>query len=186
MKPTSAPSSPKHCCRPRAQTPSPFAIYWLRDLAVKAEAAQACRAQRGAVSASTLLVFVAGARFALATLSRFHEHLQSDSTRSEKSRTYHLQQLNKFRKFARIAPLCIWSPLHWLLTAILPSLTLVRSDRAPSATGRRAALSSPRRPRCWRHPREASIAAQWKASTPANCRKSLTSNAATSFPSSSR
>ena len=109
---------------PSSANSQPFVIHWLRDPAMKAEAARACRNQRAAVSASTLLVFVASARHALATSSLLRTHVQSSPALTEKSRSYHLRQIAKGRTFLRIAPLAIWSPLHWILTAIFSSLTL--------------------------------------------------------------
>ena len=109
---------------PSSANTQPFTIHWLRDPAIKAKAAEACRSQRAAVSATTLLVFVAGARHGIETTTRFRAHLESTSAIGEKSRSYHLRQIENGRKFLRLAPLPVCSPLHWLLTAIFPSFTL--------------------------------------------------------------
>lgn len=110
---------------PSSGNSQPYVIHWLRDPAMKAAGAAACRNQCAARSASTLLVFVAASRFALETVSSFHDYVESTRELSEKSRDYHLRETNTRMRFLRIAPSFLWSPLHSLLTAAFPSLTLV-------------------------------------------------------------
>ena len=92
---------------------------------MKAAAASACRNQRAARSASTLLVFVSASRFALETASMFRAYVESTPELSEKSRDYHLRELKTGRRFLRIASSVFWSPFHSFLTAASPSLTLL-------------------------------------------------------------
>jgi nitroreductase len=110
---------------PSSNNAQPFVIHWLRTPALKGAGAAACRNQRAARSASTLLVFVAAGRFALETASMFRTYVESTSELSEKSKAYHLQQIKSARTFLRIAPSIVWSPLHSLLTTVFPSLSLV-------------------------------------------------------------
>jgi hypothetical protein len=110
---------------PSSGNSQPYIIHWLRDPAMMAAGAVACRNQRAARSASTLLVFVAGSRFALETVSRFHAYVESTGELSEKSRRYHLRETKTRRRFLRIAPCILWSPLLSLLTTVLPSFGLV-------------------------------------------------------------
>jgi nitroreductase len=110
---------------PSSGNSQPFEIHWLRDPAIKAAGAAACRNQRAARTASTLLVFVAASRFALETASLFRAYVESTDELTEESRAYHLRQLKDSRLFLRIAPSILWSPLHSILTALVPSLSLV-------------------------------------------------------------
>jgi nitroreductase len=110
---------------PSSSNSQPYVIHWLRNPAIKAAAASACRDQRAARSAPTLLVLVCASRFAFETVSLLRAHVESAPELSEKSRAYHLKQLTSGRRFLRIAPSVIWSPLHALLTAAFPSLTLL-------------------------------------------------------------
>lgn len=110
---------------PSSGNSQPFVIHWLRNPAIKTAGAAACRNQRAARSASTLLVFVAASRFALETTSLFRAYVESTEDLSEESRAYHLRQLKDSRLFLRIAPSMLWSPLHTILTALFPSLSLV-------------------------------------------------------------
>jgi nitroreductase len=110
---------------PSSGNSQPYVIHWLRDPAMKAAGAAACRNQRAARSASTLLVFVAGGRFARQTVSMFQAYVESTRELSEKSRDYYLRETKTRRRFLRIAPSFIWSPLCSLLTTAFPSLALV-------------------------------------------------------------
>lgn len=110
---------------PSSGNSQPYIIHWLRDPAMMAAAAAACRNQRAARSASTLLVFVAGSRFALETVSSFRAYVESTGELSEKSRRYHLRETKTRRRFLRIAPCFLWSPLLSLLTMVFPSFALV-------------------------------------------------------------
>jgi len=110
---------------PSSGNSQPFVIHWLRDPALKALAASACRDQRAALTSSTLLVFVSGSRFARDTLSSFNAYVESTSELSEKSRAYHLREAKIRRKFLQIAPSAIWTPIHTLVSSVCPSLTLV-------------------------------------------------------------
>jgi nitroreductase len=62
---------------PSSGNSQPYIIHWVRDPAMMAASAAVCRNQRAARAASTLLVFVAGSRFALETVSRFHAYVES-------------------------------------------------------------------------------------------------------------
>jgi nitroreductase len=110
---------------PSSGNSQPYIIHWLRDPAMIAAGAAACRNQRAARSASTLLVFVASSRFALETLSMFNAYVESDGELSENSRRYHLRESKKRRSFLRIAPSILWSPLVSLLTKAFHSFALV-------------------------------------------------------------
>ena len=110
---------------PSSGNSQPYMIHWLRDPAIIAACAAACRNQHAARSASTLLVFVAGSRFALDSLSAFSAYVQSTRELSEKSRCYHLEAVKTRSRFLRIAPFFLWSPLISLLTTICPPLALV-------------------------------------------------------------
>ena len=110
---------------PSSGNGQPYVIHWLRDPAMKDAAAVACRNQRAARSASTLLVFVSASRFAVDTLSMFRAYVESTPEFSESSRVYHLSQLKTAGKFLRIAPSVFWTPLRFLLTAVCPSLALL-------------------------------------------------------------
>jgi len=109
---------------PSSGNSQPYVIHWLRDPAMKVAAASACRNQRAAHSASTLLVFVSASRFALETASMFRAYVESAPELSEKSRDYHLRELKAGMRFLRISSFLFWSPFHSLLTAVFPSLTL--------------------------------------------------------------
>jgi nitroreductase len=110
---------------PSSGNSQPFEIHWLRSPALKAAGAAACRNQRSARSASALLVFVAASRFALDTASLFRAYVESTDELSEESRAYHMRQLKGSRLFLRMAPSILWSPLHSILTTLVPSLSLV-------------------------------------------------------------
>ncbi len=110
---------------PSSGNSQPYVIHWLRDPAIKAAGAAACRNQRAARSASTLLVFVTASRIALETVSSFHTYVESTRELSAKSREYYLRETNTRIRFLRIAPSFLWSPLYSLLTVAFPSLTLV-------------------------------------------------------------
>jgi nitroreductase len=110
---------------PSSENSQPYVIHWLRDPAMMAAGAAACRNQCAARSASTLLVFVAGTRFAFESISRFHAYVESTSELSEKSKRYHLREMKTRRRFLRIAPSFLWSPLLALLTTVFPSFALV-------------------------------------------------------------
>lgn len=110
---------------PSSGNSQPYLIHWLRDPAMKAAAVAACRNQRAARSASTLLVFVAAGRFALDTVAQFRAYVESTGELSEKARAYHLRETKTQRRFLRIAPSSLWSPLRSLLTGAFPSLALV-------------------------------------------------------------
>jgi nitroreductase len=110
---------------PSSGNSQPYIIHWLRDPAMMAAGVAACRNQRAARSASTLLVFVAGSRFALETISKFHAYVESTGELSEKSRRYHLRETQTRRRFLRIAPSLLWLPLLSLLTTVFPSFALL-------------------------------------------------------------
>jgi nitroreductase len=110
---------------PSSSNAQPFVIHWLRTPALKAAGAAACRNQRAARSAATLLVFVAANRFALETTSMFRSYVESTSELGAKAKAYHLQQLKTGRAFLRIAPSVFWSPLYSLLSTLFPSLSLI-------------------------------------------------------------
>jgi nitroreductase len=110
---------------PSSGNSQPYIIHWLRDPVMMAAGAAACRNQRAARSASTLLVFVAGSRFALETVSRFDAYVESTGELSNKSKRYHLRETKARRRFLRIAPCFLWSPLLSLLTMVFPSFALV-------------------------------------------------------------
>jgi nitroreductase len=110
---------------PSSGNSQPYMIHWLRDPAIITACAATCRNQRAARSASTLLVFVAGSRFALETESAFSAYIESTREFSEKSRRYHLGEAKTRRRFLRIAPFFLWSPLLALLTIACPALSLV-------------------------------------------------------------
>lgn len=110
---------------PSSSNAQPYVIHWVRDPAMKTAAASACRNQRAACTASTLLVFVSASRFALQTVSLFRAYVESTPDLTEKSRAYHLKQLKTGRMFLRIAPSVFWAPLHSLLTTVFPALTLL-------------------------------------------------------------
>ena len=110
---------------PSSGNSQPYVIHWLRNPAMKAAAVSACRNQRAARSASTLLVFVSATRLALETSALFRAYVESTAELSRKSRDYHLRELKTGRRFLRIAQSIFWSPLHFLLTAAVPSLTLI-------------------------------------------------------------
>ncbi len=110
---------------PSSGNSQPFEIHWLRSPAMKAAGAAACRNQRAARTASTLLVFVAASRFALDTASMFRAYVESTDELTEESKAYHLRQLKGSRLFLRMAPSIFWSPLHSILTTFLPSLSLI-------------------------------------------------------------
>jgi nitroreductase len=110
---------------PSSGNSQPYIIHWLRDPAIMDAGAAACRNQRAARSASTLLVFVAGSRFALETVCKFHAYVESTGELSVKSRRYHLRETKTRRKFLRISPSVLWSPLHFLLTTVFPSFALL-------------------------------------------------------------
>jgi nitroreductase len=110
---------------PSSGNSQPYVIHWLRNPAIKAAAASACRDQRAARSASVLLVFVSANRFAHKTMSMFRDYVESTPELSEKSRNYYLRQLKTNRWFLRIAPSVLWSPLRALLTTVFPSLALL-------------------------------------------------------------
>ena len=109
---------------PSSGNSQPYVIHWVRDPGMKRAAVSACRDQRAARSASTLLVFVAAPRIAVETANRFRAYVESTGELSEKSKAYHLGQLKAARLFLRIAPSVFLSPVHSLLTMIFPSLTL--------------------------------------------------------------
>jgi nitroreductase len=110
---------------PSSGNSQPYIIHWLRDPAMMAAGAAACRNQRAARSASTLLVFVAGSQFALETISKFHAYVKSTGELSDKSRRYHLRETQARRRFLRVAPSFLWSPLLSLLTTVFPSFALL-------------------------------------------------------------
>ncbi len=110
---------------PSSGNSQPYVIHWLRDPVLKAAGATACRDQRAARSASTLLVFVASSRYALETLSTFQVYVESTRELSEQSCEFHLRETRKRKRFLRIAPSPLWTPLHGVLTAVCPSFTLL-------------------------------------------------------------
>ena len=110
---------------PSSGNAQPYVIHWLRNPDIKTAAAAACRDQRAARSASTLLVFVSSSRFALEAINMFRVHVESAPEFSEKSRNYHLRESTIRKRFLSIAPSVLWGPLHFLLTAAFPSLTLL-------------------------------------------------------------
>lgn len=110
---------------PSSGNSQPYVIHWLRDPAIKAAGAAACRNQRAARSASTLLVFVAARRFALETVSMFQAWLESTCELSDTSKHYHQREMKKASRFLRIAPCFLWSPFYALLTTVFPSVGLL-------------------------------------------------------------
>jgi len=82
----------------------PYRIHWIRDASTRLRVAAACRGQRAAVSASTLLVFTASVETARATA----EHAS----------------LAKFRRFSRWGTIPLWSPLHALAAAVWPAILM--------------------------------------------------------------
>lgn len=55
----------------------------------------------------------------------FRAYVESTPELSEKAKAYHLRQLRTSETFLRIAPSILWSPLHFLMTTLFPSLSLV-------------------------------------------------------------
>lgn len=125
---------------PSSGNSQPYIIHWLRDPKMMAAGAAACRNQRAARSASTLLVFVAGSRFALETVSRFNAYLASNGELSENSRRYHLRESKTRGRFLRIARSFLWSPPVSLLTKAFPSFAL--APLGPSGVRHWAARSA--------------------------------------------
>jgi nitroreductase len=110
---------------PSSGNSQPYVIHWLRNPTMKDAVASACRNQRAARSASTLLVIVSATRFALETTSLFRAYVEATHDLTEKSKDYHLKELSIAKKFLSIAPSVIWSPFHSLLTTAFPALTLL-------------------------------------------------------------
>ena len=110
---------------PSSGNGQPYEIHWVRDPAMKAAVASACRNQRAARSASTLLVFVCGARFALETISIFRCYVETTPELSERSRAYHLKEVKSQSRFLHIAASILCSPVASVVSAAFPCFSLL-------------------------------------------------------------
>ncbi len=102
-----------------------YELHWVRDPGQKKLVAEACDGQRAAATAPTLVVVVAGPRIARRTIAAQRAYVAEATCLSPKSKAYHAKQLKTFDTFARIAPLLVWAPLHWLVSLLWPVLTLL-------------------------------------------------------------
>ncbi len=102
-----------------------YELHWVRDPGQKELMAAACGGQRAAATASALVVVVAGLRIARRTIASQQAYVAKTTCLSRESKAYHAKQLKTFDTFARIAPLLLWTPLHWLVSLLWPALTLL-------------------------------------------------------------
>jgi nitroreductase len=103
----------------------PYELHWVRDAEQKRRVARACDAQRAALSASTLVVVVTGSRIGERTAATELRYVESSSALDDAAKTYHREQLRKFRTFLRIARLLLWAPLQIILALVHPVHSLL-------------------------------------------------------------
>jgi nitroreductase len=98
----------------------PYEFHWIRDAEQKRRVAEACDAQRAALSASTLVVVVTGSRIGERTATTQLTYVEQSSALDDEAKTYHRDQLRKFLTFLRIARLMLWAPLQAVLSLVHP------------------------------------------------------------------
>src|SRR5215470_386006 len=84
---------------PSSANLQPYQFHWVRSPEMKAKVAKACQNQRGAVSASTLIVVAAG----LGTVRASSDAKRLAETLEERPRQYHRAQLVTFGRFLKFA-----------------------------------------------------------------------------------
>lgn len=99
-----------------------YQFHWIRDRDLHARVARACNGQSAARTASALLVLTVHPRIGRQAMDKLAGHTGS---LAPASRAYHAALAKKFRRVLQLAPLPLWTPLHLLLSAMLPSLSLL-------------------------------------------------------------
>jgi nitroreductase len=103
----------------------PFQVHWIRDAALRAQVAAACRGQRAAVTAPVLLVVTAGVAAARATAAAHLDYVETTTALDDHGRRYHRGELTRFTRFMRWGTSCVWSPLHAAICAVWPALSVI-------------------------------------------------------------
>lgn len=111
----------------------PYTIHRVREPGLKQALAEACEGQRAARSASELLVIVASPQIGRSTLEAQRAWARDTPSLSAESRAYHREQLDRFSKFLRFAPLAALGLFRVLLSAVRPARLLVPLGRAGMA-----------------------------------------------------
>lgn len=103
----------------------PYQFHWIKTPALKDKIALACNSQRGASTASTLLVLVASTGIVKKSLHSYKNYIRSNDVMSEKSKIYHLKSIDILTRFLKFGPLIFWTSFLNLFSLILPSLSLL-------------------------------------------------------------
>jgi nitroreductase len=103
----------------------PYQLHWIRDSATKAAIAAACEGQRAAASAPVLLVVAASVAIAAQTAALQVEYVERTSLLDERSKGYHRRQLTTFGRFLRWGTLMLWTPIHAVISAVVPAFSLL-------------------------------------------------------------
>jgi len=103
----------------------PYEFHWIKTQELKDKVALACNGQRGAASASTLVVLVASTGIAKKSLHSFKNYIENSEVMSEKSKTYYLKSIDILTRFLKIGPLIFWTSFLNIFSLILPALSLL-------------------------------------------------------------
>ncbi|HTV86826.1 MAG TPA: nitroreductase family protein [Dyella sp.] len=125
---------------PSSNNLQPYRFHWIKDPALKREAAAACHNQRAAGGASALIALVADSALCRRSLDGLAGHIESCPGLGDASKTYHRTHLKTLRRFGSIGALPLWTPLMALACAIAPSCSML--PLGPSGTRHWAARNS--------------------------------------------
>jgi nitroreductase len=103
----------------------PYQLVWVRDPDLRARVAAACDGQRAAASAPVLIAVTAAPALARRTLDAQLAYVDTAPALDDRARAYYRRHLTGFRRFLRLAPLALWSPLHTLVALLAPALSLL-------------------------------------------------------------
>jgi nitroreductase len=110
---------------PSSANSQPYEIHWIKDPVIKEQVAKACNNQRAARSAKTLFVLVAGTHIVKKSIDDHADYIETSTLLSEKSQSFNRKTFTALRRFLKIAPLVIWTPLLTLFSNLLPALSLM-------------------------------------------------------------
>lgn len=110
---------------PSSTNLQPYQFHWIKDPTLKASVAEDCNGQRGARTASTIIVVAANPKFALRTADRLSDYLDKTDLVSEASKTFQRRLLSKFRRVLTAGSWGVWTLFAGLAGLFRPTLSLL-------------------------------------------------------------
>lgn len=103
----------------------PYQLHWIRSAKMKDQIALACKGQKAATTASTLIVVTANPAFGLDTASEQRAYIDACSAFDQRSKAYYHKQLGMFERVLKMGALSLWTPLVSIAAWFSPVLSLL-------------------------------------------------------------